>query len=88
MILENLWETQDNSGYFESFLNSGWLRAVLIFYKNLIKVLRFLKTSGQVFIDLEWDLVDAVSIFCYLYIPSFIQEHDFYRFWNAYLKIW
>ena len=44
-------KSQGNSGNFDSFFNSG-------------KFKDFLKTSAKVFLDLEWDLVNPVSIFC------------------------
>ena len=42
-----------------------------------MKVLSFLKISGEFFLDYERDLVDLVSIFCYN-ITTFVKELVFF----------
>ena len=42
-----------------------------------MKVLSFLKISGEFFLDYERDLVDLVSIFCYN-ITTFVKEVVFF----------
>ena len=58
-VIENLRETQ---GILILFLK---LREVLDFSKNFRKILRFFKESqGNFFLDLEWNLLNPVLIFC------------------------